>query len=86
MLLFEAKLVSICDYVILLYAPKKTKIQRAMSRKGMKKNILLKILESQISDKIKKRKSDFIINTSKPKKHSFEMILKAINNIMSLNA
>jgi len=85
-LLFEAKLQNICDYVILLYLPRKKKIQRALSRKGMKKDILLKIIKSQKGDAYKKKKSDFIINTSKPKRRSFKMILEAISNIMNKNA
>ena len=85
-LLFEAKLRHICDYVILLYLPKKIKIRRALLRKGMKKDILLKIIENQLNDSYKKKRSNFIINTSKTKNHSFKMILEAINNIMNQNA
>tara|TARA_B100000073_G_scaffold332900_1_gene323827 strand:+ start:69 stop:674 length:606 start_codon:yes stop_codon:yes gene_type:complete len=85
-LLFEAKLSHICHYIILLYAPKKIKIERALKRKNTNKDIIKKILKNQISDKIKKKKSDYIINTSKPKKHSFKMILEAINNILDQNA
>jgi len=85
-LLFEARLQNICDYVILLYLPRNSKIQRALVRKGMTKDILLKIIKSQKSDTYKKRKADFIINTSKPKNHSFKMILKVIDNIMDQNA
>jgi len=85
-LLFEAKLSHICDYVILLYLPRKLKIQRALARKGMKKTILLKIIENQLSDSYKKKGADFIINTSKTKNHSFKMILRAINNIINQNA
>lgn len=85
-LLFEAKLDHICHYIILLYAPKKTKIERALKRKIISKKIITKILKNQIDDKTKKRKSDYIINTSKSKKHSFKMILKAISNILDQNA
>ena len=81
-LLFEARLNNICDYVILLYLPKKLKIQRAMVRKGMTKDVLLKLIKSQLSDSYKKKKADFLINTSKTKQHSFKMILEAISNIM----
>ena len=52
----------------------------------MKKNILLKIIKAQISDGYKKKNSDFIINTSKPKKHSFKMIVNVIDVIMTKNA
>tara|TARA_Y100001970_G_scaffold86224_1_gene108662 strand:+ start:536 stop:1141 length:606 start_codon:yes stop_codon:yes gene_type:complete len=85
-LLFEAKLTHICHYIILFYAPKKIKIERALKRKNVNKKIITKILKNQIDDKTKKKKSDYIINTSKPKKHSFKMILKAINNILEQNA
>ena len=85
-LLFEAKLTHICDYVILLYLPKKHKIERGLKRRGIKKNMLLKIIESQLSDTYKKKKSDIVINTSKSKKESFEMILSSINNIINSNA
>ena len=85
-LLFEAKLSNICDYIILLYAPKKIKIERALKRKNINKEAVIKILKNQIDDKIKKKKSDYIINTSKQKKHSFKMILEAICNILEQNA
>ena len=85
-LLFEAKLRDICDYIILLYLPRKLKIQRALVRKGMKKAILLKIIENQLSDSYKKKRADFIINTSKTKNHSFKMILGEISNIIDQNA
>ena len=85
-LLFETKLEKICNYIIFLYTPKKVKIQRAIKRKGMNKEILLKILKNQLDDKYKKTKSDFVINTSNTKKVTFKMILKSINIIMSKNA
>ena len=85
-LLFEAKLQNICDYVVFLYLPKKNKIKRALVRKDMTKDILLKIIKSQKSDTYKKNNADFIINTSKPKSHSFKMILEVISNIISQNA
>ena len=46
----------------------------------------MKILKNQINDNIKKKKSDYVINTSKQKKHSFKMILETINNILEQNA
>ena len=85
-LLFEAKLTHVCDYIILLYAPKKIKIERALKRKNINKEDIIRILKSQIDDKIKKKKSDYVINTSKQKKHSFKMILEVISNILKQNA
>ena len=85
-LLFEAKLERLCDYIFLLYLPRKLKIQRALKRKGMNKDILIKIINNQLSDAYKKNKADFVVNTSKTKSHSFKIILGAINNIMEQNA
>ena len=80
-LLFENKLEKICNYTILFYAPLKTRKQRAIRRKGMQKGILEKIIKSQLSDKIKKKKADFIINTSTSKNRCFNKISKTIETI-----
>jgi dephospho-CoA kinase len=80
-LLFENKLEKICNYTILFYAPLKIRKQRAIRRKGMQKRILVKIIKSQLSDKIKKKKADFIINTSASKDWCFNKILKIIEQI-----
>ena len=85
-LLFEAKLSKTCDYIIFLYLPKKIKINRASQRRGITKTIATKIINNQLKDSFKKQKSDYVINTSKNKKHSFKMILNIINNIIKKNA
>lgn len=85
-LLFEAKLENICDYIVLLYSPQKTRVARALKRPKMTKNILQKILKNQLSDKYKKKKSNFVINTSKTKNQTFKMILKTFSIIIKENA
>jgi len=80
-LLFENKLEKICNYTILFYASLKIRKQRAIRRKGMQKKIFVKIIKSQLSDKIKKKKADFIINTSASKDWCFNKILKTIEQI-----
>jgi len=85
-LLFESKLTHLCDYIVLLYVPNKIKIKRCLKRKGMNKKIILRILKNQMGDRYKKKKSDFVINTSKTKKNSFKMILSIIDNIKNQNA
>ena len=84
-LLFENKLEKICDYTILLYAPRKIRKKRAIKRKGMEKSILNKIINNQLSDSVKKNKADFIINTSFKKKNSYKKILEIISKIMKNN-
>ena len=80
-LLFENKLEKICDYTILFYAPLKMRKQRAITRKGMQRKILEKIIKSQLGDKIKKKKADFIVNTSTSKSRCFNKISKIIKLI-----
>ena len=84
-LLFEARLTNVCDYIILLTLAKKIKIQRALKRKGMNKNVLLKILQNQTNDSLKKNKSDFVINTSKTKKETYKEITLALKKIKLLS-
>jgi dephospho-CoA kinase len=79
--LFENKLEKICDFTILFYAPLATRKERAIRRRGMQKKILEKIIESQLSDKIKKKKADFIVDTSANKSHCFNEVLKIIELI-----
>ena len=80
-LLFENKLEKICDFTILFYAPLNTRKKRAMRRKGMQKKILKKIIKSQLSDKIKKKKADFAVDTSINKSRCFNEVLKIIKSI-----
>ena len=80
-LLFENELENISNYTILFYAPLKTRKQRAIRREGMQKRILEKIIKSQLGDRIKKKKADFVINTSKNKSHCFNKITKTIELI-----
>ncbi len=80
-LLFESKLEKLCDYCVLLYAPLKLRRQRAIKRRGMNKKILDKIIKNQQTDRIKREKSDFVINTSRGIKKSFNDILEIIDII-----
>ncbi|MDC0057512.1 dephospho-CoA kinase [Alphaproteobacteria bacterium] len=80
-LLFENKLENICNYTILFYAPLKTRKQRAIRRRGMQKGTLEKIIKSQLSDVVKKKKADFIINTSLSQNQCFNKISKIIDII-----
>ena len=79
--MFENKLEKICNYTILLYAPLKTRKQRAIKRSGMQKKILEKIIKSQLSDKIKKKKADFLVNTLVNKSQCFNEVLRIIESI-----
>ena len=56
----------------------KTRKRRAIKRKGMQKTTLEKIIKSQLGDRIKKKKADFVINTLAKKERCFNEILKII--------
>ena len=80
-LLFENKLEKICDFTILFFAPPTIRKKRAIRRKGMQKRILEKIIKSQLSDKIKKKKADFVVDTSVSISRCFNEVLKIIESI-----
>ncbi len=85
-LLFEKKLEKMCDFVFLTYCPLKTRVERALSRKNISKKHIERIIRLQMPDRLKKNKSDFIINTSISKKHSNTQISKALNIIKNTKA
>ena len=80
-LLFENKLEKICDFTILFYTPLTTRKKRAIRRRGMQKKILEKIIKSQLSDKIKKKKADFVVDTSVNKNRCFNEVLRIVESI-----
>ena len=66
-LLFENKLERLCDYICSTIAPLKTRKARALQRPGMKKKVFDQIVKTQEIDKNRKKKSHYLINTSKTK-------------------
>ena len=83
-LLFEKKLESICDYILLAHCPFKVRIARALRRKNLNRKNLEKFIKLQMPNRLKINKSDFIINTSITKSYSNSQTLKALNKIRSL--
>ena len=80
-LLFEKKLENICDYIFLAYSPIRTRRKRALKRNRIKEDVLNKIIDLQLEDRIKINKSDFVINTSIGMTYSNNQVLRAIKNI-----
>ena len=80
-LLFENKLEKICDFTMLFYSPLKTRKKRAIRRRGMQKTTLEQIIKSQLSDKIKKKKADFVVDTSVNISRCLNEVLKIIESI-----
>ena len=84
-LLFENKLEKICSHTMFLYCPVSIREKRAIRRKGMKKDVLGKIINSQMSDKKKKQLADYVINTQQNKTKTFNRVLKTIKLMLDHN-
>lgn len=66
-LLFEKKLEKICDFICLTTAPLKIRKARAIKRTGINEKLFRKIVKNQTTDKHRKKKSNYVIDTSKTK-------------------
>ena len=80
-LLFEANFNHFFDYIILVTAEKKIRLERALKRKTMDLSQIKKRMTLQMSDNEKIESSDFIIYNNLSKSDltkEFEMILKKI--------
>lgn len=60
-IIFENKQASTFDRIILVTAPEKIRIDRVTKRDRLKANDVQKRINNQLSDEIKKKKSDYII-------------------------
>lgn len=61
-ILFESKANENCDLVILITAPEDIRIQRVMARDNSSFEEVKKRIDNQMSDNIKEKKSDYVIN------------------------
>ena len=80
-LLFEANFNHFFDYIILVTADEKIRLDRALKRKTIDLSQIKKRMNLQLSDKQKINTSDFVIYNNKNKndlKKEFQMILKKI--------
>jgi dephospho-CoA kinase len=70
-LLFEKKLQKECDYVCSTIAPLRIRKRRALQRRGMNKRLFNLIVKTQVKNKERRLKSDFIINTQGDRKKTY---------------
>jgi dephospho-CoA kinase len=62
-LLFETGGERLCDAVLVVSAPRAVQVQRVLSRPGMNRERFLGILSAQLSDREKRRRADFVVQT-----------------------
>ena len=84
-LLFEKKLSSVCNYTCSTIAPIKKREFRALQRRGMTKKIFKLIIKNQSTDKERKLKSDYIINTDLTKSKTCLQVDNIIYDILKKN-
>lgn len=73
-LLFETGGEQLCDAVIVLSAPGPVQEQRVLSRPGMTRKKLAGILSAQLSDRDKRRRADFVVQTGLSKGHTLRQL------------
>jgi dephospho-CoA kinase len=83
-LLFEAALESCCDTVVVVSAPPEIQRARVFMRPGMTEEKYSAILAKQVPDAAKRRRADFILDTSQDFDHArvqVRDILRAVANM-----
>ena len=66
-ILFENGLEKTCDVVIVVVAPEEVRIERVMARDGVSKEQVLKIIDNQMKDAEKVKRSQYIIENNNKK-------------------
>lgn len=73
-LLYEASYDEFCDYVIVMYASKKTQIERIKKRDHLEENEILKIINAQFPLHDKMIKADYVINNDLDKENTLKQL------------
>ena len=60
-ILVEAGFGDEVDFLVMVYAPLETRIERAIKRDCSSKELIMKRIESQMSDESKREQADFVI-------------------------
>ena len=82
-LLFETGSDSFCDMVLVVTAPMEVQKQRVLSRAGMNEEKLQNILSRQLPDEEKRRRADFIIDTSLGMENAEKQVDDIIRQILN---
>lgn len=60
-ILFESGFDRVVDTALMVYAPMEVRIRRALERDAVPREEIVRRIESQLSDEVKKEKSDYVI-------------------------
>lgn len=60
-ILLEAGFKEEVDYVVMVYSPLEVRLKRAMKRDHSSRELIMKRIEAQMSDEIKRNQADFVI-------------------------
>jgi dephospho-CoA kinase len=82
-LLFEVKTDQICDFTVVVSAPKFIQKQRVMARPGMTPNRFEETLDRQMPDIEKQKRADFVVPTGLNKRHTLNHLCKIIRNLQN---
>lgn len=77
-LLFETGGEQLCDAVIVVSAPGSIQRQRVLSRPGMSREKFAGILSAQLSDREKRRRADFVVQTGLSKGHTLRQLARIV--------
>ena len=80
-LLFETKMESFFDLIVLVYADKQTQVERLMLREGLSEKEALFRINSQIDVEVKKERADVIINNNQSLEKTEEQVLRLIKDL-----
>ena len=82
-IMFESGSYKRMNYVVLIYADKKTRIKRIINRDGVKRRDVLKLMKLQLDEREKLKRADFVIkNNSTPLE--LKKKITALNSILKL--
>ncbi len=82
-LLFEANMEKYCDQIVCVYADRETQIDRLMKRGHLDRSVAVQRIDSQMSIEEKKEKSDFVIDNSWSRDHSYQQFIQVLAKIKS---